>query len=273
MHHLQKIIKRKEHDILLSIMSILFFIIFFNINNIAYSNDLHPIPLKEDPKIELPIIEPQQKLEPLPTPIDPPIQVETKEPIIPEIPPKIEEQVEVKEPEITKPIDNLINLPTQIDDPKIEETKEPIKPEETKTTVEDLLSNLPDSKDTDSKNEEMVLPKKDTLDFLEGSWRCDSGLIRVDNKEPIILEFSFDKNGTGTSWIKEKDGTIYKTNVKASIKNRVLTVTAQGPYTNPKSKAGFSATTITCTQDGDHTICSGKNKNSQWNSVKFQKTK
>jgi len=42
------------------------------------------------------------------------------------------------------------------------------------------------------------------LSFLEGRWRSVSGLINISTQEPIVAEYNFNKDGTGTKQILEK---------------------------------------------------------------------
>lgn len=116
--------------------------------------------------------------------------------------------------------------------------------------------------------------KDDTkIDVLEGKWRCDSGLSRVSDNEPVVLEFSFDKNGNGTSWIREKNGKLFETKVKANIRDRELTIKTEGGYTSKDSKGGYTGLTIKCRQKGDFASCNGKHDNNgpEWSDAFFER--
>lgn len=109
-------------------------------------------------------------------------------------------------------------------------------------------------------NEEMRIPDSDTLDFLEGAWRCDTGIHALDNGEPVVLEFSFDRNGTGSSWIKRNSGQISKADVTATIKDKTLTVKT-GNYNLDSGQKAFGSQTIICKIIDKRSLCSGINDN------------
>lgn len=51
----------------------------------------------------------------------------------------------------------------------------------------------------------LVIPEKATdMSFLQGQWRCETGLVNNRTKEPVVVEFSFDASGEGTGGIFER---------------------------------------------------------------------
>ncbi|MDM8215167.1 SrfA family protein [Desulfovibrio piger] len=59
-----------------------------------------------------------------------------------------------------------------------------------------------------AKEEELVIPDKpQDMAFLQGHWRCETGLVKKRTKEPIVVEFEFDSTGKGTGRIFEKHNT------------------------------------------------------------------
>lgn len=53
--------------------------------------------------------------------------------------------------------------------------------------------------------EGLVIPEKSAdMSFLQGQWRCETGLVNNRTKEPVVVEFSFDASGNGTGGIFER---------------------------------------------------------------------
>ncbi|WP_303956064.1 SrfA family protein [Desulfovibrio piger] len=62
--------------------------------------------------------------------------------------------------------------------------------------------------DPPAKTEELVIPDKpQDMTFLQGHWRCETGLVKKRTKEPIVVEFEFDNTGKGTGRVFEKYNT------------------------------------------------------------------
>ncbi len=51
---------------------------------------------------------------------------------------------------------------------------------------------------------EMVIPTEKDLGFLEGRWRCETGLYNSETGEPLTVEFEFGSNGRGMGYVHEK---------------------------------------------------------------------
>lgn len=58
--------------------------------------------------------------------------------------------------------------------------------------------------------EELVIPDEPPqeggrLAFLQGRWRCETGLVSGDTGEPVVVEFVFDDEGRGRAIVQEKN--------------------------------------------------------------------
>ena len=68
-----------------------------------------------------------------------------------------------------------------------------------KTTVQPTPS-------TPERPDELVIPDKpQDMAFLQGHWRCETGLVKQRTKEPIVVEFEFDSTGKGKGRVFEKN--------------------------------------------------------------------
>lgn len=109
--------------------------------------------------------------------------------------------------------------------------------------------------------------------FLEGKWRCNTGLASAADNQPVVVEFSFDKNGRGTGTILEKhSGNRYNASVKANYKSGVLRVYTSD-FTSKTTREGYNRSTIECKDQGGQAICSGKNGKTSWEGATFVRIK
>ena len=168
-------------------------------------------------------------------------------------------------------------------------------------STEDLLSALTQSSPQDNKqddaakepqpsasqpkNENSALSLPDntnSIDFLNGKWSCNTGLFtNGDANLPVILEFSFDKNGKGTSIIREKKtGMAYKASVSANYnKNKKELRLVTSDFYNKQSNSSYSGQSIVCHEDTNshRAVCSGKARDgssaSTWKNTPFIRSK
>lgn len=119
----------------------------------------------------------------------------------------------------------------------------------------------------------MVLPKSSSdTKFLQGSWRCNTGLVRTSDNRPVVVEFSFDKNGQGSAIIREHSGTIYKAGAKASMQKGILRINTS-MFESHTSNGRYNKCFIECRDNGSRAICSGENGGVRWDNATFTRIK
>lgn len=158
--------------------------------------------------------------------------------------------------------------------------EDPIVPSTTQRpamTIEDILADPMKNKDNASPKADSLSLPKDTrkLDFLEGKWRCETDLINLENNTPVIIDFTFDKNGKGNAKLKEKTGRVFSGSANAVLKNGVLDIKVARLVT-PDSSASYNGSEIQCKQKGLSALCSGKNTGTPpviWNNATFHRVK
>ena len=143
----------------------------------------------------------------------------------------------------------------------------------TTPSIEDLLAGMAQEKPTPEVpvGREMSIPEKaKDLDFLKGKWRCNTGLFNTRTQEPVIVEFSFDKNGNGTvSTIEKSSGTAYSGKARGKLKNGGLAI-ACSEQRSRKKRDKYSSMQISCVQEGGHAICRGVNADgTRWDNATF----
>ncbi len=98
------------------------------------------------------------------------------------------------------------------------------------------------------------------LDFLDGCWVCNHGLRSKRTDEPVVVEYCFRSDGTGTRTIQEQRGTVFKGPVQASIRDRGLSINADVAtyFSGPSGQgAGYAGQSVICTGHGRETVCKG----------------
>lgn len=117
--------------------------------------------------------------------------------------------------------------------------------------------------ESSSKSESLVLPKKgDSVAFMEGNWICHTGLANTKTGEPVVVSFSFDKNGKGQGTIREsRSGKVYRATAQASFRNGTLRVNTS-PFRGKTD--GYEANGIVCRDKGGVAQCTGKNAGIVW---------
>lgn len=151
--------------------------------------------------------------------------------------------------------------------------------ENIKAQVNDLRMRLdehialckPEQKALPQKQEELIIPENaQNTEFLEGEWRCDTGLANAATKEPVQLAFSFDKTGNGTATTNEKDGQCHGP-VKASLQSGVLHIEI-GEQSCPNGSS-YNPVSIDCRPSGSGAACQGTHgRGSSWGAT-FYKVK
>jgi hypothetical protein len=124
--------------------------------------------------------------------------------------------------------------------------KEPPKPEPKPAPQKDAPLTIPD----DAK-------EKNDLSFLEGCWRCETGLVNARTRQPVIVEYCFDKNGNGRRSVNERNGAACNGQARAGFdqggKLRIDADNAPCPGGN-----GYVPQTVECVGDADATHCKGQ---------------
>lgn len=138
-----------------------------------------------------------------------------------------------------------------------EQTADPVAQQKAAPTIEDLLAAVATS--SPSPESQLQIPKqaKDTK-FLSGRWICSTGLFNISDRKPVVVEFSFDETGKGSSTIRELSGEVFTASARAEIKDGILRIKT-GAYTSPKSSSVYGPNSISCTQGDQAANCSGTN--------------
>jgi len=94
-----------------------------------------------------------------------------------------------------------------------------------------------------------------SLDFLNGSWQANSGLMDAQGR-PVNLEYDF-KDGKGNVRIRKNDGTVCEGKVEASMKGAQLEFSDTGKIKCPNGKS-FQPAKVQCTNNkSNQTVCEG----------------
>ena len=116
---------------------------------------------------------------------------------------------------------------------------------------------------------ELSLPAQDaTLSFLEGHWRCNTGLARANDNEPVVVEFRFDKQGKGTAVIQELSGQQYVASAQAAYKKGHLRINTSDFYSE-NTQGRYNKSYIECVDQGGRALCKGKNGGITWSGASF----
>lgn len=98
-----------------------------------------------------------------------------------------------------------------------------------------------------------------SLDFLNGSWQANSGLMDAQGR-PVNLEYDF-KDGKGDVRIRKNDGTVCTGKVEASMKGSELSFSDAGKIKCPNGKS-FQPAKVQCKiNSANQTVCEGSYKN------------
>jgi hypothetical protein len=96
-----------------------------------------------------------------------------------------------------------------------------------------------------------------SLDFLEGCWTADTGLVNMTDNRPVVVRYCFDNAGKGDVSVKEKGGTLCKGKASAVLKDGVVSIKA-GEAPCGKNKGGYTKHNVKCRQKNNGTLCEGK---------------
>ena len=172
---------------------------------------------------------------------------------------------------IETPEDTLPELtPEKIPEQALEPDKNPLEkpPEITPVAEEENIEKSPLLPETDANPETpsqkpLEIPKNSvenkSLDFLDGSWQANSGLMDAQGR-PVNLEYDF-KDGKGNVRIRKNDGTICTGKVEASMKGSELGFSDTGKIKCPNGKS-FQPAKVQCkVNSANKTVCEGSYKN------------
>ena len=147
-------------------------------------------------------------------------------------------------------------------------------------SVDELLASLTP---TERKpGEKLSIPKdaKD-LSFLVGRWECDMGSLRNNDGDRIKNIFSFNKQGNGTSYVIEENGTVFKATIKAQLANGNLTINTSKFLGTGGGSKYYCSYFYRCRQAESFATCSGASndpdcaglKDGRFKDVKFLRIK
>jgi hypothetical protein len=134
--------------------------------------------------------------------------------------------------------------------------KEPPKPK-----VEPKPDPKPEPKPAPQKDAPLTIPddarQKNDLSFLDGCWRCETGLVNSRTRRPVIVEYCFDKNGNGRRTVDERGGGNCSGPARAGFdgggKLRIDAGNAPCP-----GGSGYVPQTVECTGTANATHCKGQ---------------
>ncbi len=149
--------------------------------------------------------------------------------------------------------------------------------------VEDVLAGLADELNKQNKQslpsagEERKLslgdPESASMSFLEGHWRCNTGLARTVDNQPVVVEFQFDKNGKGSAMVREQSGKKFKATASADYRNGTLRINTSDFYGNKPSDGKYHRSIIQCTNVRGYAMCNGRNGGISWHGASFIRIK
>ncbi len=216
---------------------------------------------------------PKEEITPPQEKFVPPVQEEKELPVEEPFLGMTPEEPLVEEPLITEPF--LAMTPETPPEPK---PKPQPKPEQKKPEQKKPEPKKPEQKKTaPQKNEPLNIPEdakhNDDMSFLEGCWRCETGLFNSITKEPIIAEYCFDKNGQGRRIVREQDGSICQGAVTADFNGagQLIMNSKNARCTNGQQ---YSSQDVTCTGNNTSTQCRGREKegkNQTWDARFYRK--
>jgi hypothetical protein len=128
------------------------------------------------------------------------------------------------------------------------------------------------------KDAPLVIPdaarQKNDLSFLDGCWRCETGLGNARTNRPVIVEYCFDKNGNGKRIIREEDGKLCSGPAQATFdRNGGLRIdTPAAPCPGGRS---YIPQIVECTGNDRAADCTGgprgKSGGDTWNAKFYRK--
>jgi hypothetical protein len=121
----------------------------------------------------------------------------------------------------------------------------------------------PEARPAPQKGTPLTIPgdagQKNDLSFLDGCWRCETGLVNSRTRRPVIVEYCFDKSGNGRRSVDERGGGVCSGPARAAFdgggKLRIDAGNAPCP-----GGSGYVPQTVECTGAVDATHCKGKER-------------
>lgn len=155
--------------------------------------------------------------------------------------------------------------------------------EEARKSMEEILGGLPEESAAAQSSAQaanvkpggaMQIPKQadKSMEFLQGRWRCNTGLARAADGEPVVVEFSFNKDGEGSAAIRERSGAVYTASAKATLRNGTLRINTSN-FTSRNSRGLYHKSFIECRNQGPAAICTGENGGTIWRDATFTRLK
>jgi hypothetical protein len=129
------------------------------------------------------------------------------------------------------------------------------------------------------KDAPLVIPddaeQKNNLSFLDGCWRCESGLVNARTHKPVIVEYCFDTNGNGKRIIKEQDGSVCSGPAQAAF-GRNGTLRIDTPAASCPGGRSYIPQIVECAGKGRAADCTGSAKGNSrngdaWNARFYRK--
>ena len=111
-----------------------------------------------------------------------------------------------------------------------------------------------------------------SLDFLEGRWRCNTGLANATTNEPVVVEFTFNNHGKGSALVRERNGHVFQASANAVFKGGKLRINTSD-YRSRTIGRRYEKSFIECVDKGRQAICSGVNGNIHWAGATFTRLK
>ena len=132
---------------------------------------------------------------------------------------------------------------------------------------------VPGGNPTPKSEKTLILPKGNTsMDFLEGKWRCNTGLANAATNEPVVVEFTFNNNGKGSALVRERNGQLFHASANASMRGGKLRINTS-MFRSRNSGRSYEKSFIECEDKGNRAICSGVNGNIHWSGATFSRLK
>ncbi len=106
---------------------------------------------------------------------------------------------------------------------------------------------------------ELILPEENTdLSFLEGVWRCETGLVSLTTGAPVVVEYVFDATGQGSISIDGEKGLCRASVTSTIVDGKVLRIVSDEEIPCPQG-AAYLGQQIECSSVGGEAQCFGQN--------------
>ena len=131
----------------------------------------------------------------------------------------------------------------------------------------------PPAAEPSSIKQDLIIPENvGNLNFIQGRWRCDTGLENIRTHEPVAFEFSFDEHGRGQGIVHEKND-VCTGDASATLQDGMLHITL-GPQKCQRSQTFYEGLHILCRNASGHvTMCKGTNKDGTTWDAYFKKSR